>query len=182
MKWHFSNVENDDRGVFETRGFACEIVAWRFLTHLSEHELIDYLLSAVPPVLPASEASSDPEEDPISRPVSTRMASNEQLNERSRLLFDERTTPTELPRIHEPHEQDHSQTWGSRMSESVDGDPTLSFVGLNALELSTIAGAKRFLSQRVVQDVVNGIWAGDIIFWESLSIHTRKRAQIHHPR
>lgn len=68
------------------------------------------------------------------------------------------------------------------MSKSVDDDPTLAFVGLNALELATVAGAKRFLSQRVVQDVVNGIWAGDIIFWESLSTHTTKRAQVYHPR
>ncbi|KAL8734257.1 MAG: hypothetical protein Q9181_003269 [Wetmoreana brouardii] len=91
-------------------------------------------------------------------------------------------TPAKRPEIYEPQGQDHSQTWGSRMSETVDGDPALSFVSLNALELATVAGAKRFLSQRVVQNVVNGIWAGDIIFWESLSTHTKKRAQIYHPR
>ena len=27
LKWHYSNIEHDDRGVWETRGFACEIVA-----------------------------------------------------------------------------------------------------------------------------------------------------------
>ena len=68
------------------------------------------------------------------------------------------------------------------MSDSVDDDPIISFAGLNALEIATIAGAKRFLSQYVVQQVIDGIWGGDIIFWESLSVHTRKRAQIHHQR
>ncbi|KAL8722139.1 MAG: hypothetical protein Q9225_001332 [Loekoesia sp. 1 TL-2023] len=182
IKWHFSNIEHDDRGVFETRGFACEIVAWRFLAHLSKHELIDYLLKELPPMLPISETSSDDEEVPVSRPISARMVSNDHVNERSRLLYVDRITPNKRPRIHEAGEQDHSQTWSSRMSESVDDDPTVSFIGLNALEIATIAGAKRFLSQRVVQDVINGIWTGDIIFWESLSTHTRKRAQIYHQR
>ncbi|KAI4205686.1 MAG: hypothetical protein LQ350_000183 [Teloschistes chrysophthalmus] len=182
VKWHFANAEEDDRGVFQTRGFACEIVAWRFLTHLSEHELIDYLLSEIPPLLPASNVSSDVEQDHDPRPSSTRTVSNELISERSRLLYEERTIPNKLPKIHRQQEQETSQTWSSRMSNSVDDDPTLAFVGLNALELATVAGAKHFLSQRVVQDIVNGIWAGDIIFWESLSIHTTKRAQVYHPR
>ncbi|KAL9589856.1 MAG: hypothetical protein Q9203_001347 [Teloschistes exilis] len=182
VKWHFANAEEDDRGVFRTRGFACEIVAWRFLTHLSQHELIDYLLSEIPPLTPASELSSDVEHDDNLRPSSTRTVSNELISERSRLLYEERTIPNKLPRIHRQQEQEAYQTWGSRMSTSVDDDPTLAFVGLNALELATVAGAKHFLSQRVVQDIVNGIWAGNIIFWESLSTHTTKRAQVYHPR
>ena len=149
---------------------------------MSEHELIIYLLTEIPPIIPASEASSEFEEDTISRPVPARSASNEHMTERSHLLFDNRTTPAKRPIILEPEGQNRSETWSSRLSESVDDDPTLSYVGLNALELATVAGAKRFLSQRVVQAVINGIWAGDIVFWESLSIHTRKRAQIYHPR
>ncbi|KAL8990935.1 MAG: hypothetical protein Q9177_000518 [Variospora cf. flavescens] len=180
VKWHFSNVENDDRGIFETRGFACEIVAWRFLTHLSKHELIEYLLRELPPVLPQSEISSDDEEASMRRPISARMALNDQMNERARLLSGDRTMSSNQPKIHEP--QDFaSEPWTSRTSELVDDDPALSFVGLNALEIATVAGAKRFISQRVVQKVVNGIWSGDIIFWESLSVHTRKRAQKYQP-
>ena len=68
------------------------------------------------------------------------------------------------------------------MSDTVDDDPTMYFAGLNALEIATIASAKRFLSQHVVQHIIDGIWDGDIIFWESLSVHTRKRAQIYHQR
>ena len=175
-------MENDDRGINETRGFACEIVAWRFLTHLSEHELIDYLLSELPPALPVSDNSSDAESASAVKPMPFRMTSNEQATERTRLLFDERTTQTQRPKIQAVRPQEPSQTWASRMSESIDNDPTFSFVGLNALEIAAIAGAKRFLSQRVVQNVVNGIWCGDIVFWESLSLHTRKKAQIYHKK
>ncbi|KAI4089028.1 MAG: hypothetical protein LQ344_005689 [Seirophora lacunosa] len=182
VKWHFANVENDDRGIFETRGFACEIVAWRFLALLSKHELIEYLLRELPPVQPRSEGSSDDEEASMRRPISARMASNDQITERTRLLHRDRTTASSQPKIHEPREDTSSQTWTSRTSELADDDPTLSFVGLNALEIATVAGAKRFLSQRVVQEVVNGIWSGDIIFWESLSVHTRKRAQKYQPK
>ncbi|KAL8837965.1 MAG: hypothetical protein Q9170_002337 [Blastenia crenularia] len=182
VKWHFSNVEHDDRGVFETRGFACEIVAWRFLTHLSNYELIDYLLRGLPPVVPISESPSDDEEASVSRPMYARMASSDRVNEHSRLLYENRTTPNKRPRIREPQEEDHSHSWSSQTPESTDSDPTLPFVGLNALEIATVAGAKRFLSQRVVQDVINGIWEGDIIFWESLGTHTTKKAQMYHPR
>ncbi|KAL9599484.1 MAG: hypothetical protein Q9219_003823 [cf. Caloplaca sp. 3 TL-2023] len=182
VKSHFSNVEHDDRGVFETRGFACEIVAWRFLSHLSRHELIDYLLRELPPTTTLSESSSVDEETPFDRPKSARTASNDELTERSRLLYEGRRIPNKYPTVNEPHGPDRSHSWNSQFSDLTDDDPTLSFVGLNALEIATVAGAKRFLSQRVVQDVIDGIWSGDIIFWETLSTHTRKRAQIYHQK
>ncbi|KAL8915969.1 MAG: hypothetical protein Q9172_006537 [Xanthocarpia lactea] len=181
VKSLFSNVEHDDRGVFQTRGFACEIVAWRFLTHLSEHELIDYLLTELPPIVSVSNHSTETEEA-TDRPTSTRISSSSPVHERARLLFGDGTTSIRQPRVHEPPRQGPSQTWNSRMSDSVDDDPIISFAGLNALEIATIASAKRFLSQYVVQQVIDGIWCGDIIFWESLSVHTRKRAQIYHQR
>ncbi|KAL8891929.1 MAG: hypothetical protein Q9215_001141 [Flavoplaca cf. flavocitrina] len=181
VKSLFSNVEHDDRGVFQTRGFACEIVAWRFLSHLSKHERIDYLLTELPPVVPLSDDSSE-EEEFTERPTSARMTSTDQIHERAHLLFEARTTPIERARLKESPLQRPSQTWNSRMSDTVDDDPTMSFAGLNALEIATIASAKRFLSQHVVQHIIDGIWDGDIIFWESLSVHTRKRAQIYHQR
>ncbi|KAL8805843.1 MAG: hypothetical protein Q9223_005050 [Gallowayella weberi] len=181
VRSHFSNVEDDDRGVFETRGYACEIVSWRFLNHLSEHELIDYLLTEVPPTASMSDFSSEIEEGPAERPKPTRTASNIQVHDHVPLLFEDSTASTKLPEILEPPQRKRYQSWNSPMSsESIDDDPTLAFVGLNALEIATVAGAKRFLSQQVVQHVINGIWAGDIIFWESLSIHTKKRAQLYH--
>nr|POE71886.1 hypothetical protein CFP56_11762 [Quercus suber] len=48
LKSHFVAVEDDDdRGVNETRGLACELVAWRFITHLTQHEAVDHLCRAL---------------------------------------------------------------------------------------------------------------------------------------
>lgn len=61
-------------------------------------------------------------------------------------------------------------------------DPTSSFTGLNGLEIAAVADCKKFLSQRIVQKIVTGIWNGDITFWESLSEHTQKKPQFYNKR
>ena len=55
----------------------------------------------------------------------------------------------------------------------------LTFAGLNALEIAAVSDAKRFLSQRSVQRVVTGIWVGDIVFWDSVSVHSKKKARLY---
>lgn len=122
-------------------------MAWRFLTHLSAAELIDYLLHELPPV------SFDPEDhDEIEN------AGNGDHAERAVLL---------------------SGQGPSAASTQAEDEPTSSFVGLNALEIAAVAGAKRFLSQRIVQKTVDDIWNGDIIFWESLNVHSKKKAKFY---
>lgn len=61
-------------------------------------------------------------------------------------------------------------------------DPTKPLAGLNALEIAAVASAKKFLSQRLVQKVVQDIWDGDIIFWESLSVNAVKKARVYNKR
>jgi hypothetical protein len=61
-------------------------------------------------------------------------------------------------------------------------DPTKPLAGLNALEIAAVASAKRFLSQRLVQKVVQDIWDGNIIFWESLSVNAVKKARVYNKR
>jgi hypothetical protein len=73
------------------------------------------------------------------------------------------------------------------MFSSVDGphdeqDPTSSFTGLNGLEIAAVADCKKFLSQRIVQKIITGIWRGDIVFWESLSPSAKKKAQFYNKR
>lgn len=53
------------------------------------------------------------------------------------------------------------------------------FEGLNALEVAAVSGAKKFLSQKPIQRIINAIWKGDIIFWANLSPGATKRAQIY---
>lgn len=63
-----------------------------------------------------------------------------------------------------------------------ESDPTSSFKNLNALEIAAIADAKRFLSQHIVQKIITAIWSGDIVFWDSLSVHSTKKVRFYNPR
>jgi hypothetical protein len=62
-----------------------------------------------------------------------------------------------------------------------DDDPTAAFEGLNALEIAAIANAKRFLSQHVVQKIICGIWNGDIVFWDTMSVNSTKHPHFYNP-
>ena len=63
-----------------------------------------------------------------------------------------------------------------------DRDPVVAFNNLNAMEIAAVAKAKRFLSQHVVQKIITGIWNGDIIFWDSLSVHSTKQPRFYDPK
>lgn len=54
------------------------------------------------------------------------------------------------------------------------------FTGLNALEISIVADAKRFLSQPCAQGIIDSVWAGRKMFWTSLSVNTRKEPRRDH--
>jgi len=53
------------------------------------------------------------------------------------------------------------------------------FAGLNALEIAAVSGSKYFISQKAVQRVIDNIWKGDIIFWDTLSTHSKKQAKLY---
>ena len=175
-------MEHDDRGINETRGYACEIVAWRFLTHSSEHDLIDYLLSNLPGNGGSTRTSSDIEADGDTGGETGESFKVNEPDEAVGLLWNRRPAPAKRPQL-----LTQGLSYSSR--QGLDGVPNSAekklisgFVGLNALEIASVANAKKFLSQRVVQKVVNDIWSGRIVFWESLTIHTKKRAQVDHKR
>lgn len=77
----------------------------------------------------------------------------ENLAERARLL----------------NRQDHSYI--------AEDEPIASFTGLNALAITAVAHVRKFLSQQNVQKLVDDIWNGHIIFWESLTVHSKKKAK-----
>lgn len=165
---------SDDSGTWEARGFACEIVAWRFLTHLSEKEAIDYLLHELPKPNSSSQESLDSDDSGPGRPRSR--ADNGYLNEHSPLLRNQMGV-SDRPGLHQFERRYQAQT-----GDLTEDDPTASFVGLNALEIAAIADAKKFLSQKVVQKIVDDIWSGNIVFWDSLSVGTSKHAQLFNKR
>ncbi|KAF3936120.1 hypothetical protein ABW19_dt0200136 [Dactylella cylindrospora] len=131
--------EDDDRGLNESRGYAAEIVAWRFCAHLNQFtEVIDYLCYEIP-------GGKEPQ-------------SRRQSADESSPLMD-----SPFPRDMEEH--------GGH-----------AFSGLSTLELAVVCDAKKFLSQRTVQNVVNGIWDGSIVFWQDLRTDSKKRASLYNPK
>ena len=171
LKWHFVSI-SDDRGLNEARGYACEIVAWRILHHLSEHELIDYLLQELPAANQSFGHSSDPEANTSGDSAHGRPSSSELVDEQDSLLREHRVSPRKpaMLRYSEPQyiPQAHSSSDGT--GASFEEDPISPFMGLNALEIAAVAGAKKFLSQPMVQKIVNSIWyiRNLIISWVSL--------------
>lgn len=141
-------------------------MAWRFLAHLSERDILDYLLYQLPDktalkaLQPGNTSQRCAEDSPLLRPDQDRSA------QRSK---DTRNRPDVL------------EGAGIGFTDE-DEDPTLPFVGRNALEIAAIADAKKFLSQKTVQTLVDAIWVGDIIFWDSLSVKTKRKAQKYNKR
>ncbi|KAI9713491.1 MAG: hypothetical protein M1820_000873 [Bogoriella megaspora] len=153
LKGYFSSFENvDDAAINETRGFACEIVAWRFVAHLSERECIDFLLHDI------SKTSGEYHDEEANR------------------------VSTDYSFYRDGEEIEESATPSESYASTEDQDYLSSFENLNALEIAVVSGAKKFLSQKTVQKILNGIWNGDIVFWENMSSNSRKTARFYNRR
>jgi hypothetical protein len=157
-RYLFISADNDDDGLSESRGLACELVAWQFLTFLSEKELIDYLLYELP-------RSSSGAENPGLRtqrqngngsPILTQEA-----DESTSLLPQEQDV--NYNNFHPPERDIPSSSSATQMDESgpsrlVGEDPAEALAGMNALEIAAVANAKKFMSQKPVQKIVEDIW------------------------
>lgn len=177
LRWHYGAI-SDGRGLSDTRANACEIVAWRFLTRLSEREVIDFCLYEIPDPCDKDDA------------VDEESAIETENNEQTALLGRARTFSSSSQRMEHLSEMRRGSIRRSQLFESVtkltmsrhasdveeaEADPTAPFVHLNALEIAAVADAKRFLSQHIVQKIITGIWNGEIIFWDRLSAGAKKR-------
>ena len=179
LRWHYS-TGSDERGIGEARANACEIVAWRFLTRLSEEEVVKFCLYEIPEDRDSDTVLSD-NGDP----------SEVEATERTTLLSGaRRSSAHETPShyLSGSSRRDHLFLSVPRLtmsfkadSDSENDDPTTPFIHLNALEIAAIADAKRFLSQHVVQKIITDIWNGEIVFWNHLSVHATKKAQFYNP-
>ncbi|KAG5921182.1 hypothetical protein E4U53_003828 [Claviceps sorghi] len=185
LKFHYA-ATNEHLSINETRSHACEITAWRFLTRLSERQAVEFCLYEIPvdsvpagraaPAAPAAQrASCDQEAGEISPLLPLREDSFDRdlrsmatgsAGKRTKLL-------NSASRLTQPDASDDS---------SPDTDPTVAFKSLNALEIAAIANAKRFLSQHVVQKIITGIWNGEIVFWNTLSVDAVKKPRYYNPR
>ncbi|KAF5231601.1 hypothetical protein FAUST_9163 [Fusarium austroamericanum] len=181
LKWHYT-TGSEHRTLGESRADACEIVAWRFLTRLSEREAVNYCLYEIP----------DLDDDHQDEEAGNDHAGDEEAGEHSPLLSHIRTIDN---RRRGPGPAGSSMKRNQLLSslsrltmtsddsdDENEGDPTSSFKNLNALEIAAIADAKRFLSQHIVQKIITAIWSGDIVFWDSLSVHSTKKVRFYNPR
>lgn len=150
MKGHFSALEGeDDRGITTTRALACELVAWRFVTHLSERDAIDHLCTDL-----KQDARTARDEPQLESSEESPLLSNDGFQ--SDGLQNDGVSAPEMGTI-SPKDYQH----------------------LNALEIAAVCEAKKFLSQKAVQSIIDGLWKGDIMLWQTMSPTTVKRATLY---
>ena len=177
-RYLYGSNDSDDTGLSESRALACEYVAWQFLTFLSEKELIEYLTWELPAYPDNKTSSSTP------RRNGDLCHSASSTDESTPLLHSLSANPDGL----EPSRRATFDTADGAEDEMHDTAPetedalAMSLSGMNALEIAAVADAKHFLAQRPVQKLVDDIWEGDVIFWESLSVHAVKRARVYNKR
>ncbi|KAJ8116940.1 hypothetical protein OPT61_g1742 [Boeremia exigua] len=159
LKGHFSALEetSDEPGVNQARGYACEFVAWQFLNSLTDRDVIDFLLLELPPALSVEGES-----------LSSSVHHSHQNGHRA-------TQPTERSTLLDVTSGDYFGTTSTDTTDSRFDSLKSQCENLSALEIAAVGGAKKFLSQRPVQKVINGLWRGDIVFWETLSVNSVKR-------
>ena len=188
-RWLFTSGQVDDTGIQNSRGFACELVAWEFLQSLAERELMDHLLLELPTGNKRENQVDDAESR--GRNETFRQSFGDPFSENTPLLPSFHSACTAVSGAASRDADSSSETYQAdsetlereaHEAESEANDPTKSLVGLNALEIAVVANAKKFLSQQRVQRVVQDIWDGNIIFWESLSVNAVKKARIYNKR
>ncbi|KAI8949045.1 ion transporter [Xylaria longipes] len=171
LRWHYGAI-CDGRGLSDARANACEIVAWRFLTRLSERDVVDFCLYEIPDPSDKDAISMDEE------------CAVESENDERTALLGRVVAPSEASlsaarrgsmRRSQLFESVTKLTMSRHATEVEEDDPTTPFIHLNALEIAAVADAKRFLSQHIVQKIITGIWNGEIIFWDRLSANSRKK-------
>ena len=125
-------------------------MAWRFVTHLSERDAIDYLCT-----------------DLVQRNSTRGDESQQSSSEEETPLLNEELQPDDL------QSDEISNAQAGTVSPK-------DYQQLNALEIATVCEAKKFMSQRAVQRIIDGLWKGDIMLWQTMSPHAVKRATLYH--
>lgn len=160
LKWHYTNAESEDAGLTEARGYACEILAWRYLVHLSDEERMTTLLQDIPAL------SRNAEERTMTTQTTQTGHERPHASETEPLLGSNHRAADEEARLQSAEDSSQSK---------LEDDLTTPFFGLNTLEIAAVADAKKFLSQKPVQRIITDIWNGSIVFWDTLNVDTKKQ-------
>lgn len=155
------------------------------MTRLSEREAVDFCLYEIPDPKPQAPSAADHD-----LPANNDEEAHEGSPLLPQLVARVRRSSTEPAGSSIKRYQLLSSL--SRLTMSLHGDvddqeedgtdPTAPFKSLNALEIAAVADAKRFLSQHIVQKIITGIWNGDIIFWDALSVKAEKKPRFYNAR
>jgi hypothetical protein len=178
LKWQFDNDADYDWGVSESRGYACEYVAWQFVCHLNQRETIEYLLEELSWPTQKAVNLTEAERGASGFASAAGGQSTQDEEERTPLLLSSSSSLYRFfggtRRLGSSLEEDNQGSHDSS-HDAYELEKFVLFFGLNALEIATIAHAKKFLSQKVVQRVIDNIWKGEIVFWDTLSVHSTKK-------
>lgn len=188
-RYLFTNTDSDVDGALNvSRALACELVAWQFLTFLSEKELIDYLLYELPEYdddeVPGSSVGDEGSNgQPAGR--TSRNTGGSSPDESSPLIRSRSAEysgfrPPKRASIDHPGHNPSSMFQDDASGARINLDRSMA--GMNALEIAAIGDAKKFLSQNPVQKIIEDIWNGDVVFWESLSVHAVKKPRVYNKR
>ncbi|KAF8241804.1 hypothetical protein K440DRAFT_665146 [Wilcoxina mikolae CBS 423.85] len=95
----------------------------------------------------------------------------------------------ELPVLNENQDSSDAATETSHLlhgrsgtNEDIENGRKKQYEGMNTLEIAVLADAKKFISHRPVQKIINGIWDGSISFWKSLDVDGSKSPHFFNPR
>lgn len=181
-RYCFDNNNSEDPKLSESRAVACELIAYDLVLTLSERELIDQLLSDLPPQPEGNQPNglgisayyqSDPEEAAETSPL---LRNAEHNHVRPNILDG-------------PPRRGTNQFTNLSSSSIFVRDANMGqdgiaqeMAGLNALEIGAVANCKKFMSQKPVQAIIEDIWNGNIIFWEDLNPESKKVPRLYNPR
>ncbi|KAK9369133.1 hypothetical protein V1509DRAFT_621234 [Lipomyces kononenkoae] len=163
------SVQEDDRAIHEARAYTAELVAVRYAAHLPEAELIQYLTYEIPRKHAATSGTATP--------IQSTSYSTSPVTETTSLL-DDHAAAAAAPAANTTSTDIDIERDAGESAPYV----TESAMGLSALELAILGNAKKFLISRSVESVIASIWEGRIVFWDSISVQSKKKASFYNPR
>lgn len=155
-----TKASEDETSLDCARGYACEIAAMRLLRKYNSHEVLtaltnDYKASAEADV--TGNNQQDLVEVGSGKPLTT-------PDDRTPLLR------VDSPSTSQVNGQPSDIEAIQRSKQRIGGDT------FTALEVAIIAEAKHFTSAHIVQQVLNDIWTGNVVFWNKITESETKKA------
>lgn len=152
-----AKASEDDTSVDCARGLACEIAAMRLLRKYNSREVLTALTKDY-------KASEDIE--PVLETTAIRASASGKLTS----FADDRTPLLRVDPGSPLHRSSSSPDLEGRPKVRIGGD------SFTALEVAIISEAKHFTSAHIVQQVLNDIWTGNVIFWNEITEYETKKA------